>query len=535
MLIAAFKGTDTKEDWHTNMTANQENDVRHKGKFHRGFLKRANSVSIEDIIFSAEYYQANKVITCGHSLGGSVSTIVHMHLLQKGSEQVEKNNFINITFGAPFVGNKALEKYANESELSRNMFHFAAVNDVVPCHLSFGHTFRIVNEATERKLSSVTGGASEVLKQQLMGFVDTKKNAVSLCSKAIEAYFGTDIAHKSTESTLQNEYKESNYVPIGKTVLLIPGKTAEMLDQGAKIKERILQSAWEHQAKKMSMKEIMNGHSIMNYQNMVANEIKSFKNFSCQRILTNKVPLEHKFRSDQFEFKSPCSFICASDECKAVRSVPLYKQSSSKVVFCSTCQENPYNEEYFYHEACIGRCQSERHLLRTLPNANAQMFEASHKKGAFNDCDKTSINVANFKDFLPASGPELTLHAGFKLAERATAWEETVKSNLRSSAEEVEAGISSLSQGIAGKANMGESQTSYRLKLKGKLSYLVQNIGHAPEALGGLAGTWAGAMIGATAGFFVEGPVCAAWGLFIGAFVGGLVGSLLCGDETVED
>ena len=47
-------------------------------------------------------------------------------------------------------------------------------------------------------------------------------------------------------------------------MILVPGKAAELVDQGAKIKERILQSAWEHQAKQMSMKKIMNGHSIMN-------------------------------------------------------------------------------------------------------------------------------------------------------------------------------------------------------------------------------------------------------------------------------
>ena len=92
---------------------------------------------------------------------------------------------INITFGAPFVGNETLEKYAKENELSRNMFHFAAVTDVVPGHLSFGHTLRVVNEAAERKVSRVTGGASELIKQQLSGFVETKKTAASVCSKMI--------------------------------------------------------------------------------------------------------------------------------------------------------------------------------------------------------------------------------------------------------------------------------------------------------------------------------------------------------------
>ena len=98
-LIVAFKGSDTKEDWLDNLTLAQEADMRYLGKFHKGFLKRGKSISIEDIFASSKHYKASKIITCGHSLGGAVSSVVHMNLLQKGSDTVERRNIINITFG----------------------------------------------------------------------------------------------------------------------------------------------------------------------------------------------------------------------------------------------------------------------------------------------------------------------------------------------------------------------------------------------------------------------------------------------------
>ena len=123
---------------------------------------------------------------------------------------------------------------------------------MVPGLLSLGHTIRVVKEEAERKLSRVTGGASEIIKQQLIRFVDAKKTVLSVCAKAIESYFDQDEEKRglfaasiaqvknSTESTLQNEYRDSSYVPIGKTVMLAQGRATEMLDQGPKIKERIL-------------------------------------------------------------------------------------------------------------------------------------------------------------------------------------------------------------------------------------------------------------------------------------------------------
>ena len=550
MLIAAFKGTQDTEDWLTNLTLSQEADERFRGKFHGGFLKRGNCINIGDILFCAEYYEATKILTCGHSLGGAVSTIVHMNLLDKGSEQVEKKNIINVTFGAPFVGNEALEKHANQNELSRNMFHLAAATDVVPGLLSLGHTVRVIKEEAERSLSSLTSGLSEILKHQLMRFLKRNQAALNTCASLIEAYCSQDdgkrdlfasIVHvnRSIESTLQNGYRESNFVPIGKTVLLAAGRSAEMLDQGAKIKERILQSALEHHTKLKSKQDIMDEHSMKNYKRMVKEELKGFKTFSYQRIQINKVPLEHKFDREQFEFEGLCHFRCAYGGCQeADARIPLYDQTEGhkQVIFCRTCQENPNKEEYFFHEACAAeQCKSQDHIVMLLPNNKVQVFEASYKKGAFQDYPETwwVALVTN----ISAVGTKLGLSI-----EEMVAVVATTSKRASVATEAVDATVANLGpkcglKSVANEANMVLAIASFGIKFTASSvlwwtnrislkDYIVQSMGHAAEALGGYGGSLVGAEVGAAAGS-VGGPVGIAFGLFFGGLAGGIVGSVL--------
>ena len=95
MLVVAFRGSENKEDWLTNLELSQKDDNRFLGMFHGGFLQRANTINLDDIFFCAGYYEATKIITCGHSLGGAVSTIVHMMLLDRVTTQFEKKNIIS--------------------------------------------------------------------------------------------------------------------------------------------------------------------------------------------------------------------------------------------------------------------------------------------------------------------------------------------------------------------------------------------------------------------------------------------------------
>ena len=115
-----------------------------------------------------------------------------------------------------------------------------------------------------------------------------------------------ELMSESSESTLQNEYKDSDYVPIGNSVILAQGRPAEKMDQGPKIKERILQSALEDQVRQMSKEKILAGHSLENYEVLV--EGNGFKTFprDDQRIKLNNIPLRQKFDPAKFEFLTLC-------------------------------------------------------------------------------------------------------------------------------------------------------------------------------------------------------------------------------------
>ena len=139
------------------------------------------------------------------------------------------------------------------------MFHFASVFDVVPGILSLGHNIRVLTEEVERKFSTFTGGVSSLATRLL----DHNNMLLTCCKAFAEGYFSTlDQGTPSKqlfdkESSLQNEFEENNYVPIGRTVILAKSQGAETLDQGPKIKERILQAAVGQHVKAMSWKEVV--------------------------------------------------------------------------------------------------------------------------------------------------------------------------------------------------------------------------------------------------------------------------------------
>ena len=76
-------------------------------------------------------------MTCGHSLGGALSQLVHIHFQAMISEMLGTTvEFVNVTFATPMVGNFPLRAEQNrEDGVARNMFHFVLAEDVVPAAL----------------------------------------------------------------------------------------------------------------------------------------------------------------------------------------------------------------------------------------------------------------------------------------------------------------------------------------------------------------------------------------------------------------
>ena len=154
-LYVAYRGTTTWKDAVTDANIEMEEDPTsfYGGSFHSGFKKRSiDTVRAKDIFHVAKVSKCETIILCGHSLGGAVSSITAVNILDKlPSDSVYKVH--NITFGAPFFGNEAVRKYCKTKNLEQHLLHYASVKDIVPGLLSLGHTSRIISEKFPSGLS----------------------------------------------------------------------------------------------------------------------------------------------------------------------------------------------------------------------------------------------------------------------------------------------------------------------------------------------------------------------------------------------
>ena len=183
------------------------------------------------------------------------------------------------------------------------MFHFAAVDDIFPGGLSMGHCLKVIEEAAELKMSrlwcpSPVSGLSKVMRHGLLVKNETTAKVLRLCFSNLEEGSPAmrdlldSVAHMaaSSDSILQNEYEENIYVPMGTVVMLAKNGKPETIEQGPKIKERILQAAFEHQAKTKGIRKTFNkiaeGHSVYNYTELVKRSLGGFQKFQPHKVNT---------------------------------------------------------------------------------------------------------------------------------------------------------------------------------------------------------------------------------------------------------
>ena len=123
------------------------------GKFHSGFHKRSKTtVAVRHILDCAEKADCETIITCGHSLGGAVSSVTTINLLL-ALEPNSSTAVHNITFGAPFFTNERVRKACQQQRpgtsrgtIDQNMLHYVSHKDIVPGLLSLGHTAQVIKK-----------------------------------------------------------------------------------------------------------------------------------------------------------------------------------------------------------------------------------------------------------------------------------------------------------------------------------------------------------------------------------------------------
>lgn len=152
-LYIAYKGTTTLEDMITDCDIElMDSPLIPGGKFHSGFYKRAETVTIDQILYCAKQEECQEIVTCGHSLGGAVACISAIRLMKHLGSKSEISVH-NITFGAPFFANEAVRFACKTEKMDRHMLHYVGHQDIVPALLSLGHTVQIL----QSKLNEMTG------------------------------------------------------------------------------------------------------------------------------------------------------------------------------------------------------------------------------------------------------------------------------------------------------------------------------------------------------------------------------------------
>lgn len=118
-MYVAFMGTKQARDVQADLQAGHEPiwmeslalaaDEQAKPSAHRGFLRRARSVDIEQLYHQAQS-QGRRMVLCGHSLGGAVAKLCTLHLLRQLPSQPSPDELRCICFATPAVGNTALAR-----------------------------------------------------------------------------------------------------------------------------------------------------------------------------------------------------------------------------------------------------------------------------------------------------------------------------------------------------------------------------------------------------------------------------------------
>lgn len=231
-MFIAFRGTFTIEDWKQNGNIGLSEDVDFGvGRFHDGFLNKATNINIGNLIQVIDVVAPKSIITTGHSMGGCISSLIHLKLLQrytKDGELSPSQEFLNFTFGAPLFGNHVAVSFFNNNARDTNMFHFVNTADIVPAILSIGHVFK-----TLKKNSTLVSGLTDWVSKNksALDIVDKCFNAaLTFCGQigivqnlTIEAFLKNYSQLKDSlqnNSTLFKYYTDNDYVPIGNYIFL---------------------------------------------------------------------------------------------------------------------------------------------------------------------------------------------------------------------------------------------------------------------------------------------------------------------------
>ena len=362
-LYIALRGSQSSEDWKTNLDFKMIEDDRFLGKFHCGFLQRSTFVNPEDILNMTKKYNCQRIVTCGHSLGGAVSSLLHLRLAKFFSVNNVEIEQVNLTFGAPLFGNEGLWKQVSDIWRYRQMFHFVAVEDVVPGLLSLGNTIQYLNDAINpipNIVSNVASHAANVLlPEPLQRFLKTKESllkkwaawAFGFVADAVQEGIITEEnrvhvkefiesiqelqKEASNPSNLFNQYNHYQYVPIGQFLFLHRRQSRYQIDhqdENPKIIETLITRIQDYIARgaPSTVLSVKTNHEMKGYKDKIKEALGGFFTKHQQPVILAETEFEWEAKAEKRKSRREESSKIKEEEEKKKKEEEVRKQNEEE-------------------------------------------------------------------------------------------------------------------------------------------------------------------------------------------------------------
>ena len=216
-IYCAFRGSKTSEDFVTDLQIYPTLlGNAPESRVHSGFLNRAKMFPLQTLLTSQLFsgsHQRNLVL-CGHSLGGAVSSVLFLLLLQeqRNTYNLLVNKVTNITFGSPLFGTTELKTFFQKEVPNMDMYHFIAENDPIP------GLILLVQELKKRSLEqTIYQNLLRAIKASFrvgLELSDGNKKIINQAIKILSNQYATRVS-------------PSSYCPIGNFMTLSKRETIE--------------------------------------------------------------------------------------------------------------------------------------------------------------------------------------------------------------------------------------------------------------------------------------------------------------------
>ena len=402
-LFVAVKGSATIDALLDSMKIEKVSHERFSGKFHRGFLSRAVSFNMDDIKKVADIYKVDRIVTCGHSLGGAVSAILYLLLQKTTGVPIKKEKIYNFTFGAPLIGDSDLQESVASCGFDKNMFNFVVNKDIIPPWLFGSYTLQTLVESIKTNKSKWIESIQKAGKGKpgyylvffgLQLLVNLKKNSASsdLAKCLIDKNTWGDKKKLLLEmvNNVEDVFKWTavdDFEPIGRFVFL--SEVLHILSNKREI-HKVLKKSFKTSVRE-EIKNIGNNHSMPIYYGHLS-RLTTFVGSSCKIVKIQKTPLAGCFGIN-FTFQSQSEFCCANNNCKAQKY--LHEDPRAKLILCKDCRDDKMKEEFVYHKECIADCQRKAHDILAL--SGGAEFDPEMMMGILENCYDVKT-MANTED-----------------------------------------------------------------------------------------------------------------------------------------